>query len=122
MATFRHLVLVALCTSPLSLIGCSTSSISSTSDESGEGGSVPITAAEVAPLLEAYPSLVHASYSAALEDAHALSMSIDAFVAAPSEDTMQDARQAWLVARESYGPTEVYRFYEGPIDVEPGGP
>jgi putative iron-regulated protein len=47
---------------------------------------------------------------------------VDAFVAAPSETTLLAAQDAWLAAREPYGQTESYRFYDGPIDNPEDGP
>ena len=35
---------------------------------------------------------------------------------------MAAAREAWLAARDDYGPTEAFRFYGGPIDNEQDGP
>jgi putative iron-regulated protein len=47
--------------------------------------------------------------------------SIDAFIAEPSPETLAAARDAWLTARDDYGPTEAFRFYGGPIDNEENG-
>ncbi|WP_417591258.1 imelysin family protein [Owenweeksia hongkongensis] len=67
-----------------------------------------------------YADIVFASY----EDAHAkaviLKNKLDAFVDAPSQTAFDEAKQAWLDAREPYGQTEVYRFYSGPIDDNDG--
>jgi putative iron-regulated protein len=43
-------------------------------------------------------------------------------VAAPAADTLTAAQQAWLDARDLYSPTEVFRFYDGPIDNPDDGP
>ncbi|RZL07543.1 MAG: iron-regulated protein [Rubrivivax sp.] len=61
-------------------------------------------------------ALVHAAYSDTAQAAAKLQDSIQAFVAAPSAERLQAARQAWLNAREWYGQTEAFRFYGGPID------
>ena len=45
-----------------------------------------------------------------------LQAAIAAFVAAPSDATSAAAKEEWLAARDDYLPTEVYRFYDGPID------
>jgi len=71
--------------------------------------------------VEQYVHVVIASYDATIVGAEALGAAVDAFVAAPSADTLDAAKKAWLAARDIYGQTEVYRFYGGPIDVEPGG-
>ena len=47
---------------------------------------------------------------------------IDAFVADPTDATLEAAKQAWLDARDDYGLTEAFRFYGGPIDNEEDGP
>ena len=41
---------------------------------------------------------------------------LKAFVAAPSAETLEAAKAQWLAARDDYGPTEAFRFYDGPID------
>ena len=68
-----------------------------------------------------YAAGVHSAYASSLYSARAMDAAIDAFLASPSEATLEAARQAWLVARVDYGPTEVFRFYGGPIDDEETG-
>nr|WKN35396.1 imelysin family protein [Tunicatimonas sp. TK19036] len=67
-----------------------------------------------------YADLVYANYEDAHADAVALNETIDAFVASPSAAGLTEAKEAWLAARESYGQTEAFRFYGGPIDDEDG--
>lgn len=67
-----------------------------------------------------YADIVYASYADSLETATDLNDALIAFVAEPSEETLTDAQNAWLVARDVYGQTEAYRFYGGPIDDEDG--
>lgn len=69
-----------------------------------------------------YADLVHESYQLSLDSATALDAAIDAFVASPSDETLAAAKDAWLTARDDYGPTEAFRFYGGPIDNEEEGP
>jgi putative iron-regulated protein len=69
-----------------------------------------------------YARIVHASYEDAAAAAADLDDAVAALVAAPSEETLGDARTAWLAAREPYLQTEVYRFYDGPIDDPTDGP
>ena len=71
--------------------------------------------------VETYAEGVHSAYGASLYSAEAMDAAIDAFLASPSEETLEAARRAWLVARVDYGPTEVFRFYGGPIDDEETG-
>lgn len=67
-----------------------------------------------------YAALVHANYQDVLSGAQAMQKAIAAFVAIPSVDTLTAARKSWLAARESYGQTEAFRFYGGPIDDDNG--
>src|SRR5687768_6148783 len=69
-----------------------------------------------------YARIVSASYEDSLAGAEDLDAALTAFVADPSEAGFDDARQAWLDAREPYLQTDVYRFYNGPIDNEDTGP
>jgi putative iron-regulated protein len=67
-----------------------------------------------------YATLVFATYSDTLAAAQDMQTAIAAFVKAPSEDGLKQARQAWRDAREFYGQTEAFRFYGGPIDDKNG--
>ncbi len=70
--------------------------------------------------LATYADIVYASYEDSLELAVELQTALEAFVADPSEETHQAAKEAWLASNEPYGQTEAYRFYGGPIDDEDG--
>lgn len=72
-------------------------------------------------VIHAYALGARAQYQEALIGAQMLRSSIQQFLADPTEANLIVARSAWLTARESYSPTEVYRMYGGPIDGE-GGP
>lgn len=76
----------------------------------------------VGDAVETYVEGVHAAYEASLTSAEELDERIEAFVADPTEATLEEAKQAWLVARDDYGLTEAFRFYNGPIDNEEDGP
>ena len=69
-----------------------------------------------------YANGVHALYSQSLASARTMDIAIDAFLAGPSAASLEAAKRSWLRAREDYGPTEVFRFYGGPIDNEEDGP
>jgi putative iron-regulated protein len=73
-------------------------------------------AEEAAPVVEQHAAIVLQSYSDSLTAARALDVAIDAFLLDPTEETLATARTAWIAARVPYRPTEVYRFYGGPID------
>jgi putative iron-regulated protein len=78
------------------------------------------TAVSPAAVASHYAALVHANYSDTLTAAKDMQAAIAAFVKAPSAEGMQQARDAWLAAREFYGQTEAFRFYGGPIDDDNG--
>ncbi|NRA69892.1 MAG: metalloproteinase [Gammaproteobacteria bacterium] len=67
-------------------------------------------------VLKTNANIAYAAYSDSLFTAQALQLALKAFVAAPTVETMADAKHAWLASREPYGQTEVYRFRSGPID------
>lgn len=80
---------------------------------SSSDGNLPANAPEA---MQNYARIVHASYADSLAAAKVLDAQVRGFVATPSEKTLGEARKAWLVSREPYLQTEVYRFYDGPID------
>lgn len=63
-----------------------------------------------------YANLVYLNYVDAHKDAKFLKKQIDNFLNNPNKVNLDLAKDAWLKARKSYGQTEVFRFYEGPID------
>tara|TARA_B100000902_G_scaffold312948_1_gene303258 strand:+ start:374 stop:1546 length:1173 start_codon:yes stop_codon:yes gene_type:complete len=71
--------------------------------------------------VDTYAAGVHASYAASLASAQVMHQAIDAFVANPTASNLDDAKNAWLIARSDYGPTEAFRFYGGPIDNDETG-
>ena len=75
-----------------------------------------------ASVVENYAAGAHASYVRSLNSAITLDAAIDNFLAAPSQPRLDAAKRAWLYARDDYGVTEIYRFYNGPIDNEEDGP
>lgn len=78
------------------------------------------SAPNLEPVINNYAEIVHATYQDALTDAIELEQAVTEFTDNPSESTLQAAKEAWLSARESYGKTEAFRFYGGPIDDEDG--
>lgn len=75
-----------------------------------------------ADALAHYAAIVHATYTDTHTTAQAMHTALAALAATPTTDTLAAARQSWLTAREPYLQTEVYRFYEGPIDHPETGP
>lgn len=76
--------------------------------------------ATIQAALTAYADFAIENYTAAYQDAVAMKSAIDKFVADPTEERFAAAKEAWLKARESYGPTEILRLSNGPIDAEEG--
>mgnify|MGYP002843648981 CR=1 FL=1 len=106
----REVLIGALCLT--GLYGCAGPTASVKAPES--------SGASAAEVVDDYAVYVHVSYSATAEAAKALQGAIDAFVASPSAAGLEEAKALWVKARVPYGKTEVFRFYEGPIDA-PGG-
>ncbi len=65
-----------------------------------------------------YSRIAYATYSDALAQAESLQKAVNALLAKPDAKTLAAAKAAWLAARTPYSQTEVFRFYEGPIDFE----
>lgn len=63
-----------------------------------------------------YADVALAKYSDSLATAQTLKDTVDAFIAAPGEETLKAARTAWIAARVPYQQTEVYRFGNPIVD------
>ena len=69
-----------------------------------------------AAVIQHYGDLAAAMYGDALAAAQDLQKAVDAFVAAPSADTLTAARQAWIASRPWYQQTEGFRFGNAIVD------
>jgi len=69
-----------------------------------------------------YTAIVEATYADSLAAAETLNAALEALASAPSQAALDDARTSWLDSREPYLQTEVFRFYDGPIDNPDDGP
>ena len=69
-----------------------------------------------------YANGVHHLYSQSLGSAQAMDRAIDQFLQEPTAAHLEAAKRLWLIARDDYGPTEAFRFYDGPIDHPDTGP
>lgn len=78
--------------------------------------SISINVANVKKLVDTNANIALAAYEDSVATAKALKTALAALKATPTADTLKAAKQAWLVAREPYGQTEVYRFRSSPID------
>ena len=73
-------------------------------------------------VLDNYCNIALANYEDAWDAASIMEQAIEDFSKSPSEKRLKLIRSSWLAARIPYGQSEVFRFYEGPIDREPKGP
>lgn len=78
------------------------------------------SALQASAVVQHYSTLVYANYSDTIAATQQMQKAIHAFLAKPSPATQNAARKAWLDAREFYGQTEAFRFYDGPIDNADG--
>ncbi len=80
--------------------------------------SVALPALAVTPdeVVANYADIAAAKYGDSLITAKALQVAVNAFVADPTDATLQAAKDAWLAARVPYQQTEVYRFGNAIVD------
>src|SRR5690349_8754212 len=71
---------------------------------------------DVTEIALTYADLATQGYADSVDGAEGLRDALQAFVDAPSDETLEAARTAWKNAREPYRLTEALRFYGGPID------
>ena len=64
-----------------------------------------------------YANLLEAEFDDAATLARRMQSAITNFLAAPSDPTLQAARQSWVEARPPFLQAEASRFYDGPIDA-----
>jgi len=83
-------------------------------------GSLAVQAADEQAVLATYADIAHAGYEDSLLAARALRQAVGALVAAPGEETLAEARAAWLAARVPYQQTEAFRFGNPLVDAWEG--
>jgi putative iron-regulated protein len=67
-----------------------------------------------------YLEIAQSVYKDSLIGAQNLQLSIEKFISHPTEENLKLAKSTWThSARIPYGPSEVFRFVNGPIDFEP---
>ena len=86
----------------------------------GQSMSVQATEKTADPLLVTYSNIALDAYGSAESDAKKLQQSLATFSNATTADNLAAAKKAWLVSRESYGKTEIFRLSNGPVDAEEG--
>jgi putative iron-regulated protein len=122
--TPRRLVAVCLATALLTPAACSSDDSDAADDTTTteDAASLSLDAAAVDAALTTYADQAFAAYTDVTAAAEDLNAALTAFVEAPSDATLEAAKQSWLDGRVLYGPTEAYRFYDGPIDNPDDGP
>jgi putative iron-regulated protein len=71
---------------------------------------------DAAAVVDAYGDIAEAMYADALAAADDLQKAVDTLIAAPTEENLAAAREAWLAARPPYQQTEAYRFGNAIVD------
>ncbi|SDF71799.1 imelysin. Metallo peptidase. MEROPS family M75 [Onishia taeanensis] len=67
-------------------------------------------------VVSSYADVAQATYADALSAAEQLDERIEAFLEAPSDETLMAAREAWIEARVPYQQSEVFRFGNPVVD------
>lgn len=76
--------------------------------------------ADAPSVIETYADIAEAKYQDSLAAARSLEEAVQAFLAQPSEQTQNAAKEAWLEARIPYQQSEVYRFGNPIVDAWEG--
>jgi putative iron-regulated protein len=118
----RRIAAVAVACTALLAAGCSSDDSSDATTTTADDATGSLTAAQAEPVATHYADGVYASYEASIASATELQSTLQAFTADPTDATLQAAKDQWLAARDDYGPTEAFRFYDGPIDNPDDGP
>jgi len=113
-------LLVSACNSTIESPAVSKSEATMVEAVSKTGAATGISQNDKLATLSTYASIASINYADTLKDAKALQLAINAFSKKPSEKSLQAAKDAWLLSRESYGTTEIFRLANGPIDAEEG--
>jgi putative iron-regulated protein len=78
--------------------------------------STPAFAVTPDEVTKTYADIAEATYQDSLTTAQTLQTAVATLIAAPSDETLQAARTAWLAARVPYMQTEAYRFGNPIVD------
>ncbi|THH36692.1 peptidase [Aliishimia ponticola] len=69
-----------------------------------------------AAVLDTYADIAEATYADSLTTAKRLQAAVDALIANPSAEALEQAKAAWIAARVPYQQSEVYRFGNAIVD------
>lgn len=78
---------------------------------------LPLDQIDSQGIKSAYAKFAYRQHLAAATAVSPLEIAITTFLERPDRKTLANARKAWLSARPAYLHTEIFRFYEGPIDA-----
>lgn len=70
--------------------------------------------------IQGYAQNAYVQYSKSVEEAQKLNVLVQDFVKNPSQEKLEAAKEQWILARKIYSQTEVYRFFDSPIDDADG--
>ncbi len=101
-------ILAAAIIASVQLAGCSSSSNPTPTNV--------IDIVNVKKVLETNADIALAAYTDSVDTAEKLQTALATFKETPTQANLDAAKKAWLVSREPYGQTEVYRFRLSPID------
>jgi len=122
--SFAHISVLALA---INLAACGDSESTSAAAPSIVPVATTVTAGPATPaadvqavsreqVINHYAEIAHATFADALTTAQSLQQAVKAFLATPSSDTQQAAKEAWLAARVPYMQSEVFRFGNALVD------
>jgi putative iron-regulated protein len=110
-----NLIKLAACITTTSLLIACGGGGSSSSDSNNVA--IPdINMANAQKVINTNADIALAAYTDSVATAKELQTALATFKTDPTEENLTAAKKAWLVSREPYGQTEVYRFRESPID------
>jgi putative iron-regulated protein len=107
----KLLTLAACITSASLLIACGGGS-----GESSSSSATAINIEKAQLVLNTNADIALATYTDSVETAKTLKAALITFKNDSTEENLTATKTAWLVAREPYGQTEVYRFRNSPVD------
>ena len=98
------------------LTGCGGSDSDDAADETLNLSEGSLNLSNVVRVLETNADIALAAYNDAVDTAKLLQTALATFKTTSNQENLDAAKLAWLVSREPYGQTEVYRFRLSPID------
>ena len=99
--------------------GCSQEEASTQTEAVQEQPAVETAQAAVTPasaVINHYADVAYATFADSLKTAEALRTALQALVENPTDETLTQAREAWLAARVPYQQSEVFRFGNPVVD------